>query len=58
MNLLKGVFGTSRNPAAHVPRISWRISEQVAHEVRGTFTLKLWDENGGRPVTLGGVTYP
>jgi uncharacterized protein (TIGR02391 family) len=30
MNLLKGVFGTFRNPAAHAPRISWRISEQDA----------------------------
>ncbi|HZH75703.1 MAG TPA: hypothetical protein VEY88_06690, partial [Archangium sp.] len=30
MNLLKGVFGTSRNPAAHVPRILWQVSEQDA----------------------------
>lgn len=33
-------------------------TELLAHEARGTFTLKLWDENGGRPVTLGGVTFP
>jgi uncharacterized protein (TIGR02268 family) len=30
----------------------------LAHEARGNFTLKLWDENGGRLVTLGGVTFP
>jgi uncharacterized protein DUF2381 len=33
-------------------------TELLAHEARGTFTLKLWDENGGRLVTLGGVTFP
>jgi uncharacterized protein (TIGR02391 family) len=30
MNLLKGVFGTFRNPTAHVGRIEWPISEQDA----------------------------
>lgn len=30
MNLLKGVFGTFRNPTAHAPKISWNISEQDA----------------------------
>lgn len=30
MNLMKGVFGTFRNPAAHAPKISWNISEQEA----------------------------
>ena len=33
-------------------------TELLAHEARGIFTLKLWDENGGRLVTLGGVTFP
>ncbi|HYO67414.1 MAG TPA: DUF2381 family protein [Archangium sp.] len=33
-------------------------TELLAQEARGTFTLKLWDENGGRLVTLGGVTFP
>ncbi|MFY0583630.1 DUF2381 family protein [Cystobacter fuscus] len=33
-------------------------TELLAHEARGTFTLKLWDENGGRLVTLSGVTFP
>lgn len=30
MNLMKGVFGTFRNPTAHAPKISWDISEQDA----------------------------
>lgn len=30
MNLMKGVFGTFRNPAAHAPRISWNVSERDA----------------------------
>ncbi|MFY0580892.1 hypothetical protein ACN28S_47570 [Cystobacter fuscus] len=33
-------------------------TELLAHEARGTFTLKLWDENGDRLVTPGGVTFP
>ncbi len=33
-------------------------TELLAHEARGTFTLKSWDENGGRPVALGSVTFP
>jgi len=33
-------------------------TELLAQEARGTFTLKLWDANGGRLVTLGGVTFP
>jgi uncharacterized protein (TIGR02391 family) len=30
MNLMKGVFGTFRNPTAHAPKISWNISEEDA----------------------------
>jgi uncharacterized protein (TIGR02391 family) len=30
MTLLKGVFGTFRNPVAHAPRVSWQVSEQDA----------------------------
>ncbi len=30
MNLMKGVFGTFRNPTARAPKISWDISEQDA----------------------------
>ena len=33
-------------------------TELLAQEARGTFTLKLWDENGVRLVSLGGVTFP
>ena len=29
-NLLKGLFGTFRNPTAHAPRIAWPISEEDA----------------------------
>jgi len=29
-NLLKGVFGTFRNPTGHAPKITWRIEEQDA----------------------------
>jgi uncharacterized protein (TIGR02391 family) len=30
MNLMKGFFGTFRNPTAHAPRIAWQITEQDA----------------------------
>lgn len=30
MNLMKGLFGTFRNPTAHAPKISWTITEQDA----------------------------
>lgn len=30
MNLMKGFFGTFRNPTAHAPRIAWKITEQDA----------------------------
>ncbi len=30
MNLMKGFFGTFRNPTAHAPKIAWRITEQDA----------------------------
>lgn len=30
MNLMKGLFGTFRNPTAHAPKISWPISEEDA----------------------------
>lgn len=29
-NLLKGMFGTFRNPTSHAPKITWRIEEQDA----------------------------
>jgi uncharacterized protein (TIGR02391 family) len=30
VNLLKGLFGTFRNPTAHAPRVAWNMSEQDA----------------------------
>jgi uncharacterized protein (TIGR02268 family) len=33
-------------------------AEATEEEVRGTFTLKLWDAEGSRTVTLSGVTFP
>lgn len=30
MNLMKGFFGTFRNPTAHTPRIAWKLTEQDA----------------------------
>jgi uncharacterized protein (TIGR02391 family) len=29
-NLVKGMFGTFRNPTGHAPKITWRIEEQDA----------------------------
>ena len=29
-NLLKGLFGTFRNPTAHAPRIEWEMTEEDA----------------------------
>jgi len=30
MNLMKGFFGTFRNPTAHAPKITWKVTEQDA----------------------------
>jgi uncharacterized protein (TIGR02268 family) len=35
--------------------VEWELT---AREVRGPFTLKLWDESGMRLVTIGNVTFP
>ena len=32
MNLLKGAFGTFRNPTAHAPKIAWAVNERDALE--------------------------
>jgi len=29
-NLLRGMFGTFRNPTAHAPKLVWKVSEQDA----------------------------
>ena len=39
MNLLKGLFGTFRNTAAHAPKISWKIEEQDALDILSLVSL-------------------
>lgn len=38
-NLLKGLFGTIRNPLAHDPKIEWDMSEQDALDILTTLSL-------------------
>lgn len=39
VNLLKGLFGTIRNPLAHNPKIEWPMSEQDALDIFSTLSL-------------------
>ena len=39
MNLMKGFFGTFRNPTAHAPRIVWKITEQDALDMMTVASL-------------------
>lgn len=39
MNLLKGLFGTFRNPTAHAPKITWSIGEQDALDILSLVSL-------------------
>ena len=39
MNLLKGLFGTFRNPAAHAPKIFWPVDEQDALDILSMVSL-------------------
>lgn len=39
MNLMKGFFGTFRNPTAHAPRIDWKITEQDALDMMTVASL-------------------
>lgn len=39
MNLLKGIFGTFRNTAAHAPKITWNIDEQDALDTLSMISL-------------------
>lgn len=39
MNLMKGFFGTFRNPTAHAPRIAWNISERDALDMMTVASL-------------------
>ena len=39
MNLMKGFFGTFRNPTAHAPRIVWKVTEQDALDMMTVASL-------------------
>lgn len=39
VNLLKGLFGTIRNPLAHNPKIEWNMSEQDALDIFSILSL-------------------
>lgn len=39
INLLKGLFGTFRNTAAHAPKITWKIGEQDALDILSLVSL-------------------
>lgn len=39
MSLMKGFFGTFRNPTAHAPRIAWKITEQDALDMMTVASL-------------------
>ena len=38
-NLLKGLFGTFRNPTAHAPRLTWKMEEQDALDILAVVSL-------------------
>ncbi len=39
MNLLKGLYGTIRNPLAHDPKVEWDMTEQDALDILTTLSL-------------------
>ncbi len=39
MNLLKGMFGTFRNPTAHAPKTAWKVSEPDALDLLSLASL-------------------
>ena len=39
MNLMVGVFGAFRNPAAHAPKVTWRVTEPDAVDLLSTLSL-------------------
>lgn len=39
INLMKGFFGTFRNPTAHAPRIAWKLTEQDALDMMTVASL-------------------
>ena len=53
-NLLKGLFGTFRNPIAHEPKISWNMSEEDALDLftLASYLLRRLDTINGKPRDL------
>ena len=39
MNLLKGLYGTIRNPLAHNPKTEWNMTEQDAMDILTMISL-------------------
>ena len=39
MNLLKGLYGTIRNPIAHDPKVEWDMTEQDALDILTMISL-------------------
>jgi uncharacterized protein (TIGR02391 family) len=39
MNLLKGLYGTIRNPLAHTPKTEWDMTEQDALDILTMISL-------------------
>lgn len=54
LNLMKGMFGTFRNPTAHAPKISWGMTEQDALDLltMASFLHRRLDSAATTPRTL------
>jgi uncharacterized protein (TIGR02391 family) len=39
VSLLKGLYGTIRNPIAHEPKVEWEMEEQDAHDILTMISL-------------------
>lgn len=39
VNLLKGLYGTIRNPLAHDPKVEWDVTEQDALDILTMISL-------------------
>jgi uncharacterized protein (TIGR02391 family) len=53
-NLMKGVFGTFRNPAAHVPKVKWPVSEADALDLLTTVSMIQRRLDRAVPTSIGG----
>ena len=54
LNLMKGLFGTFRNPTAHAPKISWNMTEQDALDLltMASFLHRRLDSAARTPRTI------